>query len=150
MWKTKKSSQVASLMENSLNFMCSIGKFFLRIFRLKSLACFTHIGPNTYILLCKYCYITKWFPRHLDLNSSGVIYKTRERTSKAGAATQIFKWMSHFSTTGVIKPTNLLRFFKNKQVNELIRVKIVIILSFRKEKVIFMIFYVKDVNKSVS
>ena len=48
-----------------------------------------------------------------------------------------------------MKPTKLLSFFKKKQVNEFIRVKIVIILNFRNKKVIFAVFYVKDVNKSV-
>ena len=43
----------------------------------------------------------------------------------------------------------LLRFLKNKQVNELVRVKIVMILNLRNEKVAFIVFYVKDVNKSV-
>ena len=57
--------------------------------------------------------------------------------------------MSHFSTTGVIKPTKLLSFFKKKQLNKFMRVKIVIVLNFRNEKVIFIAFYVKDVNKSV-
>ena len=57
--------------------------------------------------------------------------------------------MSHFSTTGVIKPTKLLSFFKKKQLNKFMRVKIVIVLNFRNKKVIFIGFYVKDVNKSV-
>ena len=43
----------------------------------------------------------------------------------------------------------LLRFLKNKQVNELVRVKIVMILNLCNEKVAFIVFYVKDVNKSV-
>ena len=60
-----------------------------------------------------------------------------------------FSCESHFFTTGVMKPTKLLSFFKKKQVNEFIRVKIVIILNFRNKKVIFVVFYVKDVNKSV-
>ena len=45
---------------------------------------------------------------------------------------------------GVIKPTVFSR-----KTNEFIRVKIVIILIFRNEKVIFVVFYVKDVNKTV-
>ena len=57
--------------------------------------------------------------------------------------------MSHFSTTGVIKPTKLLSFSKKKQLNEFMRVKIVVVLNFRNENVIFIAFYVKDVNKSV-
>ena len=43
----------------------------------------------------------------------------------------------------------LLSFFKKKQLNKFMRVKIVIVLHFRNEKVIFIAFYVKDVNKSV-
>ena len=60
-----------------------------------------------------------------------------------------FSCENHFFTTGVMKPTKLLSFFKKKQVNEFIRVKIVIILNFCNKKVIFAVFYVKDVNKSV-
>ena len=43
----------------------------------------------------------------------------------------------------------LLNFLKKKQVNEFFRVKTVIILNFRNEKIIFLVFYVDDVNKSV-
>ena len=56
--------------------------------------------------------------------------------------------MSHFSTTGFRKPTKLISFFK-KHVNEFIRVKIVIILRFQYEKAIFIVFYIKEVNKTV-
>ena len=42
--------------------------------------------------------------------------------------------MSHFFTTGVKKPTKLLRFLKNKQIKSFIRVKTVIILSLLKKK----------------
>ena len=56
--------------------------------------------------------------------------------------------MSHRFTTGVKKPTKLISFFK-KQANEFIRVKVVIILNFQDEKVYFIVFYVKDVNKTV-
>ena len=57
--------------------------------------------------------------------------------------------MSHFSTTGFIKPAKLLRIFKKKGVNEFIKVKIVVILNFCNEKVIFVVFYVKNMNKLV-
>ena len=56
--------------------------------------------------------------------------------------------MSHRFTTGVKKPTKLISFFK-KQANEFISVKVVIILNFQDEKVYFIVFYVKDVNKTV-
>ena len=56
--------------------------------------------------------------------------------------------MSHFSKTGVIKPTKLFFFFLRKQVNEFIRVKLVIILNVSIGKVTFIAFFVKDVNKS--
>ena len=39
--------------------------------------------------------------------------------------------------------------FVKKQVNEFIKVKIVIKANFCLEKVIFIVSYVKDVNKSV-
>ena len=45
--------------------------------------------------------------------------------------------MSYFFRTRVIKPTKLLNVFKKKQF---IRVKIVTILNFRNEKVIFIVF----------
>ena len=48
-----------------------------------------------------------------------------------------------------MKSATLLRFFKKKLVNEFVRVKNVIVLNFCNEKVIFIVFYVKDVNKSV-
>ena len=57
--------------------------------------------------------------------------------------------MSHFSTTGFIKPAKLLRIFKKKGANEFIKVKIVVILNFCYEKVIFVVFYVKNMNKLV-
>ena len=47
------------------------------------------------------------------------------------------------------KTNKLNKFFLKKQVNEFIRVKIVIIINFWDEKVIFILFYVKDVNKTV-
>ena len=50
---------------------------------------------------------------------------------------------------GDYKTNKLNKFFKGKQVNEFIRVKIVIIINFWDEKVIFILFYVKDVNKTV-
>ena len=65
--------------------------------------------------------------------------------------------MSHLFPTGVIKPTKLISFLRKKkkekkekkQVHEFIRVKVVTILNFRYEKVDFILFYVKDVNKTV-
>ena len=57
--------------------------------------------------------------------------------------------MSHLPTTGVIKETKLISFFIKKQVNEFIRVKIVIMLNFRDEKVIFIAFCVNYMNKTV-
>ena len=56
--------------------------------------------------------------------------------------------MSHFTTIGVIKPTNLF-FFKKKQLNEFIRVKTFLTLNLPYEKVTFIVFHAKDVNKSV-
>ena len=53
-----------------------------------------------------------------------------------GAATKISTWISHLST-------------KKKQVNVFLRVKIVIAINFWDKKVIFILFYVKDVNKTV-
>ena len=40
-------------------------------------------------------------------------------------------------------------FFLKKQVNEFIRVKIIIILNFHNGKVVSIVFYVKEVNKSL-
>ena len=58
--------------------------------------------------------------------------------------------MNLFSMGRFIKPTKLLSFVRKKeQVNEIIRTKIVIILNFCNEKVISIVFYVKDINKSV-
>ena len=50
---------------------------------------------------------------------------------------------------GGYKTNKINKFFKKKQVNEFIRVKIVIIINFWDEKVILILFYVKDVNKIV-
>ena len=49
-----------------------------------------------------------------------------------------------------INLTKLSGFLKKKQVNKLIGVKTVITLNFRNKKIIFVVFYVKDVNKLVS
>ena len=58
--------------------------------------------------------------------------------------------MSHFSSIGIIKQTKLSSFFfLKKQVNEFIRVKIIIILNFHNGKVVSIVFYVKGVNKSL-
>ena len=65
----------------------------------------------------------------LTTSSRMVNHKTRERSRRKEATINFFMWMSHFSTTGVIKQTKLLSFFLKKQVNEFIRVKIAIILN---------------------
>ena len=49
-----------------------------------------------------------------------------------------------------INLAKLSGFLKKKQVNKLIGVKTVITLNFRNKKIIFVVFYVKDVNKLVS
>ena len=50
---------------------------------------------------------------------------------------------------GGYKTNKLSSLFKKKQVNKFIRVKIVIVIDFWDEKVNFILFYVKDVNKTV-
>ena len=50
---------------------------------------------------------------------------------------------------GIIKPGELLSTFPKKQKNEFICVKLVIILIFFNEKVPFIDFFVKDLNKSL-
>ena len=48
------------------------------------------------------------------------------------------------------KTNKVIKFFlKKKQVNEFIRVKIIIILNFHNGKVVSIVFYVKGVNKSL-
>ena len=42
--------------------------------------------------------------------------------------------------------TKLLCYFESKQENDFIWVKLVIILNFYNKKLIFIVFYVKDVN----
>ena len=49
------------------------------------------------------------------------------KDEKSGKSHQAFHVNEPFFTTGVIKPTMLLSFSKEKQVNEFIRVKIVVI-----------------------
>ena len=46
----------------------------------------------------------------------------------------------------VIVETKLLCYFESKQENDFIWVKFVIILNFYNKKLIFIVFYVKDVN----
>ena len=46
----------------------------------------------------------------------------------------------------VIVETKLLCYFESKQENDFIWVKLVIILNFYNKKLIFIVFYVKDVN----
>ena len=46
----------------------------------------------------------------------------------------------------IIVETKLLSYFESKQENDFIWVKLVIILNFYNKKLIFIVFYVKDVN----
>ena len=46
----------------------------------------------------------------------------------------------------IIVETKLLCYFESKQENDFIWVKLVIILNFYNKKLIFIVFYVKDVN----
>ena len=62
---------------------------------------------------------------------------------RARAAPDLFLLICHLSRT------KLLKFCKKEQVNEFIKVNIVIKTNFSLEKVIFMVSYVKNVNKSV-
>ena len=83
---------------------------------------FTHcnysqlIKVHIYILLWRYCHdfsypaIMSSSPPE-EVSSRVFNHKTRERTRRAGTGTSLFKWMSHLSTTGLIKPTKLLSFF---------------------------------------
>ena len=57
--------------------------------------------------------------------------------------------MSDFFTTGFMKPTKLLSFLKRNEVNKFISVKTVIMLRSRIKKLIFVVFYVRDVNELV-
>ena len=70
------------------------------------------------------------------------------KDEKIGSSHKASRVNDPFFTTGVMKPTKLLSFFKMKQVNEFIRVKTVII-SFRNKKITFVVFYVKAISKSV-
>ena len=76
--------------------------------------------------------------------------KDERRWGGGGAAARFFMSTSHFTTTGVIKPTKLLRFKKKKQVNEFIKLKTLLIINLPKENVTFIVFHVKGVNKSKS
>ena len=58
--------------------------------------------------------------------------------------------MRHFFKTEVIKLGELLSAFQKKQKDELICVKLLITLIFCNEKVPFIDFFVKDLNKSLS
>ena len=107
---------------------------------------FTNTGPGTYILLCKNSYtsiscITISSPPRSE-QSRGQPQDMWKKES-AGAATNLFMWMSHFSMAGVIKQTKLSSFFKKKQVNELISVKIVITQNCHNVKVIFVVYMSK-------
>ena len=121
------------------------------IFRFKSLASFTNIDSDKYILLCNfsYCYLTvpfffslfdryslicnkipcssldnKWFVASHPVITSTSWFEQwcgqlidAWRTRRSGAATRLLMWMSHFLMMRVMKPTKLLRFLKNKQIN---------------------------------
>ena len=54
-----------------------------------------------------------------------------------------------FYHDGGYKTNKVTNFKKTTTVNEFIRVKILLILNLRNEKVTFRVFHVKDVNKSV-
>ena len=51
---------------------------------------------------------------------------------------------------GCFETNKFNMFLQQKQTNEFIKVKVVIKLNNHIEKVIFIVFYVKDVNKSVN
>ena len=53
-----------------------------------------------------------WYPHHLDLSRQMVNQKTRERTRRAGAAANLFMWMSHFFTVGLENKQNYQVFLK--------------------------------------
>ena len=68
----------------------------------------------------------------------------------ARAATRLFTRKRHFFKTRFIKPSEeLLSLFQKKQENEFIWVKLVNILNSCNEKVTFIVFHVKNANKSV-
>ena len=77
---------------------------------------------------------------------------TRERTRRAGAAARLFMQMGHFSPTGFIKTTKLLRIiiknnhFQKKHENEFISVKGVVILNISNEKVIFTTLFMSKIQ----
>ena len=57
--------------------------------------------------------------------------------------------MRQFFKTGVIKPEELLSTFKKKKKNEFICMKLVIVLIFCNEKVMFIDFWSNILNKSL-
>ena len=57
--------------------------------------------------------------------------------------------MRHFFKMEVMKPGELVSSSQKKQKNEFICVKLVIMLIFGNEKVLFIIFFVKDLDKSL-
>ena len=74
--------------------------------------------------------------------------RERETATRAGAAIRNLTWMRHLLTAGVIKQTELLIRFKEKQENESIWVKIVIIVNIRNEKVVYVVSMSKIPYKS--
>ena len=50
---------------------------------------------------------------------------------------------------GGLETNKVIKFLWKEQINEFIKVKLVIISSICVQKVIFIFFYVKDINKSV-
>ena len=57
--------------------------------------------------------------------------------------------MRYLFTTGLIEPEELLILFQKKQENEFISLNLAIMLNCGNEKVNFVVFHVKDVNKLV-
>ena len=72
---------------------------------------------NTVIPLQLATTYNNFFTSIWHLGSRMVNHKTRERTRRARAGTNLFIWMSHFSMTGVIKQTKLSSFFKKYSIS---------------------------------
>ena len=65
------------------------------------------------------------------------------------AATRHLILMRYLFTTGLIEPEELLSLFQKKEENEFISIKLAAMLNCGNEKVNFVVFHVKDVNKLV-
>ena len=76
-------------------------------------------------------------------------YINLKLTRRWGEATRFFIRMRQFFKTGVIKPEELLSTFQKKQKNEFICMKLVIVLIFCNEKVMFIDFWSNILNKSL-